>query len=442
MPKEIIELKYGKTVQKISVPSRNIVCVARSRRLPTGGEEEAKIAEAIDNPIESPSIEELASPNRKVAVIIDDVTRSTPIHKILPILLERLREAGVRRRNIVLVMATGAHEEPPQHLLKKKLGEEATKNLKIQIHNCLDKENLTMAGFSSFGTPIWINRWVAEADVKIGVGGIIPHPWAGFGGGAKIILPGVSSWEAIGRNHMLAASSGARIGKIEGNPVRADMEEVAGKVGLDMIINTVLDDEGRIVDVVAGDYIYAHRKGVELNRKMFEHKVDGKVDVLILAYGPKDETLWNVMMGKFVGTIEQIPKDEGTVIIVAECGRGIYQYGGLGHVDYSGKLTDYSGVIELLKSRISPEEIFSKTVRGEMPYPEVGIKAYLIAKLARTKNVIIVSHNLKEKDVDWLGKVTDDAQKALDEALQRHGGDCTIAVIPSFGSSQAYIRRT
>lgn len=165
MPKEIIELKYGKTVQKISVPSRNIVCVARSRRLPAGGEE-AKIVEAIDNPIESPSIEELASPNRKIAVIIDDVTRSTPIHKVLPILLERLREAGVRRRNIVVVMATGAHEEPPQHLLKKKICEEATKNLKIQIHNCLNKENLTMAGFSSFGTPIWINRLVAEADVS------------------------------------------------------------------------------------------------------------------------------------------------------------------------------------------------------------------------------------------------------------------------------------
>ncbi len=419
------------------MPSRNLVCVAKSRSLPIVSDKKSRIAEALHDPIGSPTLEEIVSSNCKVAVIFDDYTRFTPTHKILPLFLKRLEKAGVRRENLSLVMATGAHEKPTSEQIKKKVGDEVIDTYKVYVHDCLDKDNLVVLGFSSSGTPVWINRQVAEADVKIGVGGVKPHPWAGFGGGAKIILPGVSAWEAIGRNHTLTVSDNARYGRIEGNPVRKDMEEVAEKVGLDMIVDTVLDDEKQVVDVVAGDFIKAHRKAVETSRRLFENRLEREVDILIIAFGPKDDNLWDVLTGKFVG-VKRILKDGGTLILVAACPNGVYKYG-KGHVDYTGKVADYSGLIEILKSGASPEEVLSEAIRGKAPYLEVGIKTYLLSKLAETKNVILVSQGLREEEVSWLGKLANSAQEALDEALETHGGEAEIAVLPDFNVSNAYL---
>ena len=435
-----VELRYGSAVQSIRVPSRNIVCIAESREAPIVADVRSKIAKALNHPIGLSSMEEVVSQDQKIAIIVDDGTRPTPTHKILPLLLKRLNAIGVNNENLTLVMATGAHERPSQEIIRNKIGGEIINSLNIEIHDCLDKNSLALTGFSTFGTPIWINKSVAEADVKIGVGGIKPHPWAGFSGGAKIVLPGVSSWEAIGRNHMLAVSNDARLGQIEENPVRKDMEEAAGKVGLNMIINTVLNDKGEMIDVVAGDFIDAHRRGVKVGRELFEYTIKDKVDILVAAFGPRDETVWEVLATKFVGAFKEILKDGGTLVLAAACSKGVYQYG-WGHLDYSGKVADYSEVIEMLKSGTSAEEMFSETIRGNTPYLEVGIKACLLANLGKTKDVIVASPNLTKDEVSWIGRTSNTPQEALNEALETHGRDATIAIMPSFRSSNAYIRK-
>ena len=144
-----------------------------------------------------------------------------------------------------------------------------------------------------------------------------------------------------------------------------------------------------------------------------------------------------MLTGKFAG-VKKILKDGGTLILVAACPDGVYKYG-IGHVDYTGKVADYSGLIELLKSGVGPEEVLSEAIRGKAPYLEVGVKAYLLARLAKTKDVVIVSQGLKEEDVSWLGKLTNSAQEALDEALETQGGDAEIAVLPDFNVSNAYL---
>jgi nickel-dependent lactate racemase len=433
-----IRLNYGNDVQKISVPSDNLVCIAKARHLPTFVNEEAKIVEALDHTIGSPKLSDIVSPGKKIALIVDDATRSTPTNKILPIILERLSRTGVEKRDIIIVMATGAHREPSQEQIKNKVGEEVLSNVNVQIHDCLDKNRLKLIGFSSSGTPAWINEHVAEADIKIGIGMIKPHTWTGFGGGAKIVLPGVSAWEAIGRNHFLATSDEARIGNIEGNPVRRDMEEIAHKAGLSMIVNTVCDDGKKIVDVVAGDLVEAHRKGVEACRSLFENRIKEPVDILIYAFGPRDDNLWDVLTGNFIGAQKKLLKDGGTLIILASCPNGIYKYGD-GHLDYTGKIADYSKVIKFLQKGLSPEEILSETIRGNMPYLEIGAKAYILAKIAKKNSVLIVSKGLKKEEVSWLGKIIDKPQEAIDNALQSQGKGATVAVMPEFGSSGAYI---
>jgi nickel-dependent lactate racemase len=435
-----VKLRYGAGVQKLDVPSRNIACVARSRSLPTLAEFEPAISNALDNPIGTDPLEKMVSSDSKVAIIIDDITRSTPTDKILPIIVERLNQKGVGKKNICVVMATGAHKKPSREQVVNKVGTQVLNSLEVYVHDCLNKKELELVGFSSSGTPIWVNKKILDADLKIGIGMIKPHTWAGFGGGAKIVLPGVSSWEAIGRNHFLAASDDARIGNIDGNPVRKDMEEVACKVRLSMIINTIHDDSGQLVDVVIGDPIKAHRKGVETVRKLFENRIEEEVDIMIWAFGPSDDNLWDVLTGNFIGAQKKLLKDGGTLILVAECVNGLYKYG-RGHVDHSGKIADYSKVIEMLKSGMKPDELISETIRGNMPYLEVGVKAYILANLARKKNILIVSENIKKDEVSWLGNTTKTAQEAFSQALQAQGGDSRVAIIPEFHASQAYIRK-
>jgi len=434
-----VELRYGSGVHKVDVSSRNLVCVAKARKLPALAEFEAAISNVLDNPVGSEPLEKMVSSNSRIALIIDDITRPTPTNKILPIILERLGRKGVDKKKVCIVMATGAHDVPPLEKVKGKVGEQVLNSVEVHLHNCLKKEELELVGFSSSGTPVWVNRKVLEADVKIGIGMIKPHTWAGFGGGAKIVLPGVSAWEAIGRNHFLAVSEDARIGNVDGNPVRRDAEEVASRIGLDFIINVVFDDNGHLVDVVAGDMVKAHRRGVDTVRKMFENRIEEVLDVMIWAFGPKDDNLWGVLTGHFIGAHKKLLKDGGTLILVAECKNGLYKYGH-GHLDYSGKIADYSKVIEMLKSGMSPDELLSETIRGNVPYLEVGVKAYILANLARKKNVIIVSENIRREEVKWLGTTAKTVQEALSQALQTQGKDARIGIIPEFHASSAYIK--
>lgn len=437
MPLTEINLRYGKSFKKITIPSENIVCIARARSIPTLPDMNLAISNALDTPVGSETLEKIVSSNSKVALIIDDITRPTPTSKILPIILKRLIQNGVKKENIKIVIATGAHL-PSIEQVKVKVGE-IPNGVNIHVHDCLNKDNLELIGFSSAGTPIWVNRKVLEADVKISVGGIKPHGWAGFGGGGKIILPGVSAWEAIGKNHFLATSDEARIGNIDNNPLRRDAEEAASKVGLNMIVNVILDDSGNLTDVVAGDMIKAHRKGVETVRRMFESKIDEPLDIMVWAFGPNDDNLWDVLTGGFIGAHKKLLKEGGTLILAAECKNGIYKYGH-GHIDYSGKIADYSKVIEMLKAGMSPQELLSETIRGNMPYLEVGAKAYLLAKLARKCNIVIVSENIKREEISWLGTTVETAQEAVKQALENHGKDAKIGIIPEFHTSNAYIR--
>lgn len=435
-----IALKYGNGIQKIHVPSSNIMYVAKAHSIDVLSNFDVKICKALDNPISSDRLEDMVSSDSKVALIIDDITRPTPTSKILQIILERLRRKNIRERNISIIMATGAHQRPSLEQIKGKVGESLLSVLELFIHDCLSKKELELIDFSSRGTPVWINKKVLDADIKIGIGLIKPHTWAGFGGGAKIVLPGVSSWEAIGRNHFLAISDNARIGNVEENPVRNDMEEVAQKVGLDMIVNVVLNDDGQPVDIVAGDVIKAHRKGIRTARRLFEKSIEEEVDIAIWAFGPKDHSLWDVLTGNFIGAHKKLLKKGGTIILVAECPDGLYKYGH-GHLDFTGKIADYSRVIEMLKSKMDPQELLSETIRGNMPYLEVGVKAYILSKLAIENDVIIVSENIKKEDVNWLGSTMDNVQDALSYALKAQSGDATIAIFPEFSTSAAYIRK-
>lgn len=182
------------------------------------------------------------------------------------------------------MIALGQHRRMTIEEVKEKVGEEVFKRVKISQHD--PDNNLFYLGKSKRGNELWVNKDVAQADVKISTGNIAPHRYAGYGGGAKSILPGISSRETIGRNHLYMETGEAALGKTEGNPVREEMEEAAKMIKLDMTVNTIMNAKNEIVKVVAGDPAMAHEAGVKICNYIYGVKIPEKADIVIASSFP------------------------------------------------------------------------------------------------------------------------------------------------------------
>lgn len=313
-----IPLAFGSTVIELEIPERNISSVILPSEPEKMGDAAFLIKKALENPIKSRRLSEIVSPDSRVAIIVSDVTRPTPTAKILPPLLEELRLGGAKDENIRIVFALGLHRHQTEEESKKLVGEEIYKNIRCIQH---DTGRCRLIGVTSRGTPIEIFEDVLDADIIIGTGSIEFHYYAGYSGGAKSVLPGVSSQVAVLTNHKMMIEEKAVSGRVDG-PVRQDMEEAAKISGLDFILNVVLDSKKEIVAAVAGDFIEAHRKGVEVVDSMYKVPVE-PADAVIVSCGgfPKDINLFQA--NKALDNATQAVKEGGSIILVAECAEGI-----------------------------------------------------------------------------------------------------------------------
>ena len=194
----------------------------------------------------------------------------TPRQRIFPPLLDELNKAGIPDKDITVLIALGTHRYMSQEEIRDCFGKEVTRRVKILNHERKDKANLINVGSTPSGISIGVNKITYKADYLIGVGSIVPHSLAGYGGGAKIVQPGICSWETTGKTHLLPMKKDeffALVGNPE-NKVRLEMEEVARIVGLNFIVNVVLNSEGEIVKVVSGDPVKAHREGIKVAKEI------------------------------------------------------------------------------------------------------------------------------------------------------------------------------
>jgi len=316
---------YGDYDVSLDFPDEWKVIVAKPRDAEPLGKEE--IMFAFRNPIGTKRISDLVKNRKDAVLIIDDISRPTPASRLIPYIIEDLEAGGLDEDDIKIVMATAAHRPQTREDLIKKLGEETVSRFEIFSHN--PYENLVYLGRTSRGTPIYVNRIVAESDLKIGVGGIYPHGGAGFGGGGKIILPGVAGMDTIEANHKNIPGAGH--GVIEKNENRADIEEAARKAGLDVIVNTVINSRRGIAGVFVGDMIKAHREGVKLAREVYKTEIPKNIDVVITNAYPLDTEMFQIV--KALWMMREIPKGNGVIVLLAACseGRGyhaLYQMGG------------------------------------------------------------------------------------------------------------------
>ncbi|KXB05203.1 hypothetical protein AKJ49_01285 [candidate division MSBL1 archaeon SCGC-AAA382A03] len=271
------------------------------------------IRKAIEDPIGSRPIEEDAEGADSAVILFDDMTRPTDPKKVAPLVLEKLEEAGVPEDSIRFIMAQGAHRTHSRYDFAKKLGEDIIDNYPVFPHNPF--HNCVRIDTTSFGTPVEINADFMDCDYKIGIGSIIPHPQCGYGGGGKIVVPGVSSMETIRKNHLLSITprgeltSDAGWGCCDSNTHKQDVEEMVNMSGLDFKIDFLLNCKGQMTDIFSGDPIEEHNKGIRKAKKHYKTKKAKSVDIVIAnAYCKANEA------GLVISQVEDTLKKSGGTI--------------------------------------------------------------------------------------------------------------------------------
>ena len=271
---------YGDETIEIDFPQSWDVTVCNTRGHDAQRLSDEGIRRAFANPVGTATIREAAKGKKRVVILFDDLTRATPTHDILPYVLEELTEAGIEDDQIRLVAAVGAHGAMNGISLRKKIGAEPMERFLVYNHN--PYEFCVPLGTSSRGVPIEVNAEVMSCDLKIGIGSIVPHPLAGFGGGSKIILPGVASVNTISVNHnKLGVSPTVDVGRYEDNVAKLDMNEAARVAGLDIKVDAILNMKREVTALFVGDVVKEHIEGVKLAREHYAADFVSDCDVVI-----------------------------------------------------------------------------------------------------------------------------------------------------------------
>ncbi len=367
-------LPYGKTDVCVRVPARNLLGSIEPKELPGCPDPRAEVERALKEPIPvgTKRLSEIALPETKVAIVVDDATRRSPTDvMILPVLAE-LNMAGVKDENITVIFGCGTHRAVTPSEAAKILGEEALKRVKTVSHDCKAPDLVHIGNTKTHGNKILLNRVFVEADVRVLLGDVGFHYYAGYGGGRKSVLPAVAGEETIKHNHALMLHPDAKTGILTGNPVHEDMTEAAKLAKVDFILNVVTNSKCEVVKAFAGDLEQAFLEGVKLVDEMFRVTVDRRADIVVTSCGgtPADINLFQAYKA-VDGALEAV-KRGGVIILVAECPEG---HGSQVFYDWMMRYGDL------------------KTVEREIKHNFVlgGHKAYYLLKAMQNHQIILVS---------------------------------------------------
>ena len=407
-----LQFGFGTGVQTVQLPKENLLGVLQANPVSydlTGTEE---VVRALAAPIGAPVVEEVIKPGEKIAIITSDITRPCPTWLILPPLLQRLFAAGIKAEDVTLVFALGSHRRHTEEEMRHLAGEA------YDIIRCVDSDpdDCIHMGITSRGTPVDITRTVAEADRHICIGNIEYHYFAGYSGGAKAIMPGVSNRAAIQANHTMMVRPEACAGKLAGNPIREDIEEAGNICGIDYIVNVVLDEHKNIIHAVAGDVTAAHRAGCTFLDKLYCKKIDKRADIVLVSQGgaPKDLNLYQTQ--KALDNAKHAVRDGGIIILIGSCKEG------LGEKVFS----------QWIEEANRPQDLTDRVKRN---FQLGGHKAAAIAMVLERAKIFLVSEMPDELTEKCFLTPFPTVQAALDEAYRQLGSTATVLAMPYGGST-------
>jgi len=320
-----VSLLYGKTGIAMEVPDQAVVLEPRD--VPGLPDEKEAIVAALRRPIGVPPLKELVRADQSVAIVISDITRPTPNHKLVPWILEEL--AHVPADRFTIVNGTGTHRDQTRDEFVAMLGADVVDRVRVINHHCQAPDELSRVGRSAFGCDVYLNKAYVEADVRIVTGFIEPHFFAGFSGGCKGVMPGIAGLETIQTFHnaRMIGHPKATWGNLEGNPLQDMAREVVGMCKPHFLLNVALNGHKEITAVFAGELFAAHAQGCEYVKRHAMVRCDERFDVVVTSNSgyPLDQNLYQSVKG--MSAAHKIVKRGGSIVCVAECSDGVPDHG-------------------------------------------------------------------------------------------------------------------
>lgn len=392
-------LKYGDQYINFSLDSNSIIQELYPQDIEAIQDVESEVNMVLDYPLASRPFDDLFASGDKITIVASDITRLVKLDQYLPTIVKRLNALGIPDEDILVLIATGTHRGQTEEEKKKIVGEELFKRLKVVDHDC-DRSPMTHVGKTVRGTEVYVNSLVVERKVIL-TGGIVHHLMAGFGGGRKSIVPGVSSRETIALNHLHALDPEAGhsnpligVGVLENNPLHEDMVDAARLVNPDFLVNAIIHTDGRIAKLVAGDWLEAWNAGCHWADQKYGIPIREKADLVIASCGgfPKDISLYQATKTLFNAVIAV--KDGGTILMLAECREG------------AGAEAFFGWSAPLKEGRLDPELRHNFTIPGYIFYAAV--------EAAHKARVILLS----QIDPDLVQPMGIQGVRSLAEALE------------------------
>lgn len=412
MEEPTIQLKYGTGKITANLQKKNIIQIVEPFEI-EATEEGAEIKKAMENPIGTKRLREIASEKKRhkkrpnVVIIVSDITRPTPTKRLIPYILNELTDAGIRDEDVTIIFALGIHRKLETNEMARLVGNNVFNRFRCINH---DTTNCVFVGTTKHGTTVEANREVLEADIRVCIGSIELHYFAGYTGGYKSILPGICARSTIETNHRLMLQPNTGAGRTD-SPVRIDMEEAAKFVGCDFILNVVLNGKKQIVKAVAGDPIGAHREGIKVVDSMYIVPIKELADVVVVSAGgtPKDINVFQSQ--KALDNAKFAVKNGGTIILVAQCPEG------LGDKVFERWIDEAKNRQELVD-------------RLDIAFELGGHKAGILAKLMEQVDVYLVSDLEKGLVEKAFFMCANDVNDAVDAAVAKCGSDTKLILMP------------
>jgi len=408
-----MKLKYGKEDIQLPIQDKNIMKILNLKIQKTLLNPENRLKDLLKNPIGCSSLRDLIIQKeaQNILIIVNDITRPTPYKIILPPLLDELKQIGIKRKNIIFIIATGIHRNNLQEEIENIFGEDISSTYKFINHNG-DDPYLKDLGKLKSGNELWVDPIISEIDFVITTGVIVPHYFAGFSGGRKSILPGICGRKTIEANHAQMVHHDAQAGNLKGNPVHEEMQEAAEKVGVDFNINVVTNEHHQIIEIVAGELYKSWLKGVEVCKKTYICPIKQKAEVIIASPGgyPKDINVYQAQ--KSLENAYQAVKTGGTIILLAECSEG---YGEATFEKWIEEANTPDDIMKRLKN---------KFVLG-------GHKAYAIARAVKEVEIILISSLPRDKVRKLFFIPMKNISQAIEYVQDKYGEDFQAYILPS-----------
>ncbi len=414
-----IHVPYGRSSLVAHIPERFTVDLIQSPQTPPAADPLEAVRAALDNLIGGVNWVDFRGA-RSVAIAVNDKTRPVPHHQLLPPLLDHLAAIGIPDSAITFYIAVGTHPPMRPDEFPTILPSEILERYRVVSHDSENDSLLIDLGQTSRGTPVWSNKAYVQSDLKIVVGNIEPHQFAGFSGGVKSAAIGLSGLKTINRNHTLLTHPDSQLGTYETNPARQDIEEIGRKIGVHLALNAILNQQKQIIHVLAGDPLEVVRQGLALSRQASQVVVHQKYRLIISSPGghPKDINVYQSQKGLAHAAL--IMQPGGTVILTAACPEG------------SGSL-HYEA---WMQGKHSYEEVLQHfSLEGFRIGPH---KAYQIARDASKLKLMFVSEMDEALANALLLNPVRDLQTAADLALTGLPPGEHIGVLPHASSTIPY----